>query len=1516
MVMTYGATRPDDTTSSSSSYTANMQESQRIMRQYAVVPLNAQLAKDVQASINGFDKWIRDLTGGKLTLADLETVLSAVPVVGNLIAAADVITGLYEISQKQDEVSLVDWFGIGIDTIGIVPVPPGLAATRIAFRPVVGVVKQALVRNAGDIGEAVLSVVVNHLMTDLKLADKVEAAASDFAKQLKPALDGCVDFLSKLIDQFAAFLQQLAKGELGKYRVTKSTRYQKGRNFRSPEQEEKGFFSTLLSFHASAQMAAINSIIKLALPDRLRDELLGIANYLLTSIKSQISSRILALGNAAAKGSIAWLLKELVARLTKRKGQHRANGAATSNQSGKVEYRVPNAATEKQRKLQPVQRSPNACKICPHSNTSSVSGKTKRSINLGLGFESFSHTDFILPGVIPLIWTRTYNSRLASQDQGSLGARWLTPYHTQFAIHDDKLVYTDAQGRELDYPLLGVGEHHIDRSEGLTISALDERLLSVTRGHELLELYERHGQRYALALLRDRAGNQIALDYGSNGHLSRLRNGDGPWVHIATDQAGRITQLSLSADGPEAPARILAQYRYDDRGDLVHAVDEHGHAREYQYSHHLITRYADRTGRGMSLEWNGSEATSRVIREYADGGSSELKLEYVEHLRLTVITDGLGGETYYYMDESGYPYRTVHPDGKEEWLFRDDYKNLTLHVHPDGTQESFAYDERDNMIEHVRADASIVRMQYDDKDQLVAITDPLGQVWQREYDAAGNMVRETDPLGHKTEYAYSPKGQPLAIKDAKGGSKKLAYTPAGQLASYTDCSGKTSSWAYDARGQLIGATDAAGNITAYQYGADGHLARIVQADGTAITLEHDAEGRLLAHTDALARTTRYSWDRAGRLSSRMDAAEQQLSYAYDPLDRLVTLTNENRDSYRFVYDAVGRLLEETDFSNQRTVYGYDAGNGRLTTVDEGGTRTTLAFDPAYRLIGRDAGKSRERFLYDPLGRLVQAKNRYSTARFWYDEVGNLEREQQLYSLFGLQRDYQWQHEYDELGNRIASVRPDGNRVDWLTYGSGHVHGMLWNGEEIASFERDDLHRETARTLGNRLSATTQYDALGRVLQQQLTGSTQLQRRYRYDPVGQLLGISDSRSGETNYRYDPVGRLLAAVSPHGSESFAFDPASNLVDSIRSDNTLPSNLPRITGNLLRDYAGTHFDYDARGNLMRKTRSGQTQTFEWDDFNRLVAANSEAGKTEYAYDTFGRRIAKKTAQGTTLFLWDGDVLASEHDGNTQRHYLFEANSFVPLAQIAQQAGEKHKAYYHVDHLGTPQLLTDDAGQIAWSAEYKAWGEAKAAISDAAKAAGIANPIRFQGQYADEETGLHYNHHRYYDPEIGRFVSKDPIGLLGGLNTHAYAPNPVEWVDVFGLAPGKKRPQGGWNYNNMPDIEGTQKHHIIPQAIYRENHPALQKAGIDVHDTKNIIYLPTCRGGHPTRTVHNGSHPGYSNTIRNRLNEIDEYGKDHEWSNAQYKEAVSQLMAQERASLRKGTTILNKNSVPPCPR
>ena len=107
---------------------------------------------------------------------------------------------------------------------------------------------------------------------------------------------------------------------------------------------------------------------------------------------------------------------------------------------------------------------------------------------------------------------------------------------------------------------------------------------------------------------------------------------------------------------------------------------------------------------------------------------------------------------------------------------------------------------------------------------------------------------------------------------------------------------------------------------------------------------------------------------------------------------------------------------------------------------------------------------------------------------------------------------------------------------------------------------------------------------------------------------------------------------------------------------------------------------------------------------------------------------------------------------------------------------------SYYHNDHLGTPRELTDEEGNIVWEAQYKTWGNiAKEKYNQ--KESKIVQSFRFQGQYYDQETGLHYNRFRYYDADVGRFISQDPIGLMGGMNLYQYAPNPTGWVDPLGL-------------------------------------------------------------------------------------------------------------------------------------
>ena len=175
-----------------------------------------------------------------------------------------------------------------------------------------------------------------------------------------------------------------------------------------------------------------------------------------------------------------------------------------------------------------------------------------------------------------------------------------------------------------------------------------------------------------------------------------------------------------------------------------------------------------------------------------------------------------------------------------------------------------------------------------------------------------------------------------------------------------------------------------------------------------------------------------------------------------------------------------------------------------------------------------------------------------------------------------------------------------------------------------------------------------------------------------------------------------------------------------------------------------------------------------------------------TRYTYDALGRRISKASEQNstisTTTFYWNGDVLLGEvnsgigqEPNRPNRTYLFEPFSFKPLALVQNN----EVFHYHTDHIGTPREITNAKMDVVWSSSFKTYGAlAVAHVNE------VDNPLRFQGQYYDSETGLHYNRHRYYDPNCGQFTTQDPIGLLGGMNAYQYAPNPMTWVDPWGLS------------------------------------------------------------------------------------------------------------------------------------
>ena len=294
----------------------------------------------------------------------------------------------------------------------------------------------------------------------------------------------------------------------------------------------------------------------------------------------------------------------------------------------------------------------------------------------------------------------------------------------------------------------------------------------------------------------------------------------------------------------------------------------------------------------------------------------------------------------------------------------------------------------------------------------------------------------------------------------------------------------------------------------------------------------------------------------------------------------------------------------------------------------------------------------------------------------------------------------------------------------------------------------------------------------------------IHRRHQYDPAGELIRTLDKLRGEIKYEYEANGQLHSRDTGQllDSEEFRYDAAANRL------NFNTSQFDHVKDNRLKRWRDQEYAYDAWGNLIEKRSGvGKLQTFVYDCENRLVKAETLVnGKLEstgsYRYDSLGRRVGKQSVvNGVTElkhFLWQGLRMLREESPGQSSLYLYEPGSYAPLARVDQAEGEEQKLYYfHTDQIGTPLEMTDREGQIVWQATYKAWGSVeKLAVNE------IEQNLRFQGQYFDDETGLHYNTFRYYDPEVGRFVTQDPIGLLGGSNLYGYAPNTNGWIDPLG--------------------------------------------------------------------------------------------------------------------------------------
>lgn len=960
--------------------------------------------------------------------------------------------------------------------------------------------------------------------------------------------------------------------------------------------------------------------------------------------------------------------------------------------------------------------------------------------------------------------------------------------------------------------------------------------------------------------------------------------------------------------GPDSFARLPQRFA------LIRQFNIANGERTYAYMHGLLTSYTNYSGFTYGLEWvslaqlrerwagsalsdeelrlrypinQENSYSARAVRTITDDGRDQVAMEYRD-IDTTIVTEADGGKLEYRFDHNWLITDVLRLDasgkaislGKREW---DWDGKLLAEIDGAGNATRYTYDANGNLATVTDALGHVTTLTYNAQNRLISTTNALGHTSEIFYDAQGNLSERKDALGHRTKYGYDDIGRLNLVTDARGGKKHLAYDTSGRLTAYTDCSQLTTQYRYDQMGRLAQIIDAAGQSTNYRYHPSGRLAEVIHADGSCEKLDFNFDGHLTEYVNQNGQRTRYTFDGHGLPVERIDAQGQVIRYRHDDALRIIELINGNDESYRFAYDAEGRLASETGFDGKTTCYTYDRA-GHLTERESAGRLTRYSRNSLGQLDAIVNSDSSVRYAYDALGQLIGVRNPAADLRFAYDPVGQLIDERAAYALNGVASpndtpeysvSFAMTHTYDEIGNRIHTILPNGRKVTTQRYGSGHWHGTLWNDKVVVDIERDKLHRETERLAGEgkeRMRTEKRYDPQSRLTaialrkgQQQLHG-----QEYSYDPAGNLSQVTDALRGITRYTYDFIGQIRSAVQPGLTELFEFDPAGNLLDVPRVDKAsnlqdqpmveaARPRLPKVTHNLLRDFLDFSYEYDAQGNTVLKTMRHLSSandagelSFAYDCENRLIRtsrqySNGAKNTTSYLYDGFGRRIAKRVvdeqdeAGQVSYFAWDGDLLVQEVRSDKTINYLYEPESFVPLALIETAEGsaaygaqdaflhpikswylpdrvgdaaahmapwrqylqnldeEKHLArwaarcrggadecttdrifHYTCDHIGTPLKLHADNGSLAWAASYRAWGrilrEERLQVSQ---------PLRFQGQYEDAETGLHYNRYRYYDPDSARYLTQDPIGLAGGgTNFYAYAPNGTGWIDPLGLA------------------------------------------------------------------------------------------------------------------------------------
>lgn len=1033
-------------------------------------------------------------------------------------------------------------------------------------------------------------------------------------------------------------------------------------------------------------------------------------------------------------------------------------------------------------------------------------------------------TDFEYPGILPLKLTRVYSG--ADKVEGVLGNKWICNWSQRllYDTEDSTVNLEDGDGEILQFALgkrtrfsarnLKAPHYHLEgtrQKAWLFDSRSQQTLIFATTGDNL-----RIGR---LEAIEDRNKNRIDFNY-TNGKLDRVVNSDGQAFIVASEDNGRIRTVTREGD-----RRPVVRYDYDGNGALTDAESLFNGKFHYTYTKEgWLNHWRDGGHTSVDIEY---DSKGRVIATHTPEALYNDRFIYNPDERKTEYLDATGGRTIIWFNENNLPIRQQNPLGNvtlNEWDGLD--RKLTT-TDPLGRVTRFDYDSFGNLVGEIDWAGRITRINYDAYGQPLQIEyhDGTSAVWV--YDDRGNLIEAREPDGSILRYSYDDNGRIIYETSPNGASNRLSYDKHGNISSIRNTLGETTDYDMDHWDRPRAINDPAGHTTRFEYdlSADNpraDVSRIIHPDGGEERFSYDQEGLVVTHAAQEGQTTRYSHGAFDLLCSITDPKGYTTKLDYDGAARLKRVTNAQRQTWSYSYDLAGNLAKETDWAGRETSYLRDAIGRVITKRLPDGVEQHIVWDDLDRIVAVETARQRIAYEYDQADRLVRAATfskdqpePESELQFIYDGKGRLTKE--------IQNGIDIAYRYGLSGRCISRRSPSGE----TSYGYDLLDQLktLESNGHVLDFTRDSRGLETRRQYRGEGKAPIDaftlrqsYDPCGRLTSQlagrerQLTTHERLaevSRRYRLDKSGRLIGLSDNKRGGSLFHYDPRDQVTSIIQYTGlnkqrEAKYSYDELLNLAHSDGQSH-------RYFDGTVRAIGRSSYHYDVRGRVIEKKvdRDGfrpKTWRYVWDDFDRLVETRTPDGSVwRYTYDAFGRRFRKvcvKAGESGRLqrfsYLWQGATLAEEYktiNGATEvERWHFEPGTFNLLAKEtitpgvgAEKAGEPRFYPIVTDHLGTPKEIFDTNGECLWQAEHELWG--KATVKQQKTRPGSHLPLvdcslRFQNQWEDEETGLFYNLNRYYDPDSGQYLSSDPIGLEGGLRTHGYVHDPMQWVDPWGLA------------------------------------------------------------------------------------------------------------------------------------